>query len=162
MTQQKPNMPRNRKGLAHIIDAAQFSAGGFARLWRETAFRLEMLAGALCLIGLVWLGATLFQLVAFGVLALVLLAVEALNTAIEEIDSIADASDLSSNDPEDWPWGHLIHIADTRTLEAGVVRYFDHPVIKVLVTYQELTWAEVYAQGHEEWLTKQAKILKAQ
>lgn len=83
-------------------------------------------------------------------------------TAIEEIDSIADASDLSSNDPEDWPWGHLIHIADTRTLEAGVVRYFDHPVIKVLVTYQELTWAEVYAQGHEEWLTKQAKILKAQ
>jgi hypothetical protein len=32
----------------------------------------------------------------------------------------------------------------------------------VLVTYQELTWAEVYAQGHEEWLTKQAKILKAQ
>jgi len=85
MTQQKPNMPRNRKGLAHIIDAAQFSAGGFARLWRETAFRLELLAGALCLIGLVWLGATLFQLVAFGVLALVLLAVEALNTAIEEI-----------------------------------------------------------------------------
>ena len=85
MTQQKPNMPRNRKGPAHIIDAAQFSAGGFARLWRETAFRLELLAGALCLIGLVWLGATLFQLVAFGVLALVLLAVEALNTAIEEI-----------------------------------------------------------------------------
>ena len=85
MTQQKPNMPRNRKGLAHIIDAAQFSAGGFARLWRETAFRLELLAGALCLIGLVWLGATLFQLVAFGVLALVLLAVEALNTTIEEI-----------------------------------------------------------------------------
>jgi diacylglycerol kinase (ATP) len=85
MTQQKPNMPHNRKGLAHIIDAAQFSAGGFARLWRETAFRLELLAGALCLIGLVWLGATLFQLVAFGVLALVLLAVEALNTAIEEI-----------------------------------------------------------------------------
>lgn len=85
MIQQKPNMPRNRKGLAHIIDAAQFSAGGFARLWRETAFRLELLAGALCLVGLVWLGATLFQLVAFGVLALVLLAVEALNTAIEEI-----------------------------------------------------------------------------
>ncbi len=83
-------------------------------------------------------------------------------TAIEEIDSIADASDLSSNDPEDWPWGHLIHIADTRTLEAGVVRYFDHPVIKVLVTYQELTWAEVYAQGHEEWLARQAKILEAQ
>ena len=83
-------------------------------------------------------------------------------TAIDEIDSMVDTSNHSSDDPEDWPWGHLIHIADTRALEAGVVRYFDHPVIKVLVTYQELTWGEVYAQGHEEWLARQAKILEAQ
>lgn len=49
-----------------------------------------------------------------------------------------------------WPWRHLIHVADTRTLPAGTVRYFDHPVIKVIATWRELTWEEVYALGDAE------------
>jgi diacylglycerol kinase (ATP) len=78
-------MPRNRKGLLHIFDAASFSLSGFSRLSKETAFRLEFLWVVVGLTFLVFLQATLLQFVAFVVLALVLLAVEALNTAIEEI-----------------------------------------------------------------------------
>ena len=79
-------------------------------------------------------------------------------------DEISPNPDAESPDPnffEDWDWRHLIHIADTRSLEADVVRYFDHPVIKVLVTYKELTWAEVYSQGHEEWLASQIQQAEA-
>ncbi len=49
-----------------------------------------------------------------------------------------------------WPWRHLIHVADTRTLPEGAVRYFDHPVIKVIATWRELTWGEIYALGDAE------------
>ena len=49
-----------------------------------------------------------------------------------------------------WPWRHLIHVADTRTLPEDTVRYFDHPVIKVIATWRELTWGEVYALGDAE------------
>ena len=49
-----------------------------------------------------------------------------------------------------WPWRHVIHVADTRVLPEGSVRYFDHPVIKILATYRELTWAEVYAEGKRQ------------
>lgn len=85
MVRDKSKMPRNRKGLLHIFDAASFSLSGFSRLSKETAFRLEFLWVVVGLTFLVYLQATLLQFVAFVVLALVLLAVEALNTAIEEI-----------------------------------------------------------------------------
>lgn len=85
MVPDKSKMPCNRKGLLHIFDAASFSLSGFVRLSKETAFRLEFLWVVVGLTVLVYLQATLLQFVAFVVLALVLLAVEALNTAIEEI-----------------------------------------------------------------------------
>lgn len=80
----------------------------------------------------------------------------------EEINPNPEANDPEPNALQDWSWRHLIHIADTRSLEAGVVRYFDHPVIKVLVTYKELTWGEVYSQGHEEWLASQIQQAEAE
>ena len=43
MAREKSKMPCNRKGLLHIFDAAGFSASGFSRLSKETAFRLEFL-----------------------------------------------------------------------------------------------------------------------
>ena len=43
MVRDKSKMPRNRKGLLHIFDAASFSLSGFSRLSKETAFRLEFL-----------------------------------------------------------------------------------------------------------------------
>jgi hypothetical protein len=50
-------------------------------------------------------------------------------------------------------------VADTRALEDGVIRYFDHPVIKIVVTHKELTWGEVYTLGYEEYQArKRAEI----
>ena len=80
----------------------------------------------------------------------------------DEINPTLDANDSEPDVLQDWDWRHLIHIADTRSLEADVVRYFDHPVIKVLVTYKELTWGEVYSQGHEEWLASQIQQAEAE
>ena len=57
---------------------------------------------------------------------------------------------LSANDASTWPYRHVIHVADTRSLLDGNVRYFDHPVIKILATYTELSWGEVYALGDKE------------
>lgn len=52
--------------------------------------------------------------------------------------------------PAEWPYRHVIHVADTRSLQDGNVRYFDHPVLKVLSAYKELTWGEVFALGEQE------------
>jgi len=49
-----------------------------------------------------------------------------------------------------WPWQHFIHVADTRAIPEGYVRYFDHPVLKVIATWRELSWGEVYQLGAEE------------
>jgi hypothetical protein len=56
--------------------------------------------------------------------------------------------------PPDWPWRHLIHVADTVPLAANRLRYYDHPVIKVLAIWRELTWYELFDEG--------AKILATQ
>lgn len=97
--------PARISGPAHVLAAASYSVGGLRRLWKETAFRHEALAfvGALVLLG--GLGASLAE---FGLLLglfFLLVAVEALNTAIECIvDHLApdwqefarDAKDLGS------------------------------------------------------------------
>ncbi len=50
--------------------------------------------------------------------------------------------------PEDpWPWHHLLHVSDTRVVPEGYIRYFDHPVVKVITTWRELSWGEVYQLG---------------
>lgn len=82
MSQQKP---QRKAGLAHLIAATGYSLEGLRRMWGESAFRQEVLFGAGALLLLVFLGASASQVGAFGVLLLVLLAVEALNTAIEVI-----------------------------------------------------------------------------
>ena len=78
-------MPRNRKGLLHIIDAAGFSIGGFRRLWGETAARLEIIIGAALGLILWALGLPAMQIAIYAMLLLALLVVEAINTAIEEL-----------------------------------------------------------------------------
>ena len=49
-----------------------------------------------------------------------------------------------------WPWRHFLHVEDTRTIPEGYVRYFDHPVLKIIATWRELSWGEVYQLGAEE------------
>ena len=80
-----PPIPPRTRGLAHLWAATRYSLAGARRLWREAAVRHEVLAAAVVLPGLVLLGAPVWAVAVQGVLALILLATEALNTAIEEL-----------------------------------------------------------------------------
>lgn len=72
-----------RRGLLHVIDAAACSLAGFRRLIQETAARLE-LAGTLLAAGcFVTINAALWQWAVLIALVAFVLAIEALNTAIE-------------------------------------------------------------------------------
>ncbi len=84
MTDPKPRPPRIT-GLAHLLAAAGYSMGGLRRLWAEAAFRQEVAGGVAVLVVFSLCGAGFAAFVLFGVLFSVLIAVEALNTAIEEL-----------------------------------------------------------------------------
>ncbi|MFZ1470883.1 MAG: diacylglycerol kinase [Paracoccaceae bacterium] len=97
--------PSRKTGVAHFFAAASYSAGGLRRLARESAFRQEAGLGLASLLGLWFLGATAGELVIFAGLLLLLVAVEALNTALEVlVDHLSpgwsqfakDAKDLGS------------------------------------------------------------------
>ena len=77
--------PPRKTGIAHFFAAAGYSAGGARRLWREAAFRQELagLAGLVVLFLIV--GASPGETLGLLLLGLLVLAVEALNTAIEEV-----------------------------------------------------------------------------
>lgn len=72
-------------GIAHLFAAASYSLCGVKRLWGETAFRHEILAAIISLVLLVLIGVPIFYTVVTVILFLVTIAVEALNTAIEEL-----------------------------------------------------------------------------
>lgn len=102
-TERQPVAPR--RGLLHAIDAAGYSLAGLRRLMRETAARQEIAFGAGGLAVLVWAGASAAELGVFALLFLIVLAMEAVNTAIEVlVDRISpewsqmakDAKDLGS------------------------------------------------------------------
>ena len=81
--QAKRTITPPRGGLLHIVDAAGYSLSGAARLWQETAARLELL-GTVIGMGLLALHqARLSQWMIFIALMAALLIIEALNTAIE-------------------------------------------------------------------------------
>ena len=80
-----PEKPSRKTGIAHFFAAASYSAGGARRLWRESAFRQEVagLAGLVALFLVV--GASVGEILGLLLLGLLVLAVEALNTALEEV-----------------------------------------------------------------------------
>lgn len=97
--------PERITGVAHVFAAAGYSVGGIRRLWQETAFRQIMLAPPVCIALFAFAGASLAEYTVLLVLFFCLVAVEALNTAIECIvDHLApnweefarDAKDLGS------------------------------------------------------------------
>ena len=97
--------PERITGVAHLFAAAGYSIGGLRRLWQETAFRHISLALPLCLILFAALGVGMLEYAILLALLFGLIAVEALNTAIECIvDHLApqweefarDAKDLGS------------------------------------------------------------------
>ena len=97
--------PPRKSGVAHFFAAASYSLGGLQRLWRESAFRQEaaLIAGLLVLF--VVLGASVPETLGMLAIGLALIAVEALNTAVEVlVDHLSpgwsqfakDAKDLGS------------------------------------------------------------------
>lgn len=79
------NSLRKETGIAHFFAAGRYSLQGFLRLYEESAFRHELLAFGAGF-ALLWLiGASFGEVVTYLVLMLLLFAVEALNTAIEEL-----------------------------------------------------------------------------
>jgi diacylglycerol kinase (ATP) len=97
--------PARETGFAHFTAAARYSLGGLRRVVRESAFRQEVGGGVLVLALIIGFGASLPQILGFLVLWLILVAAEALNTAIEALvdhvsphwsEAARDAKDLGS------------------------------------------------------------------
>ncbi len=104
MNQQSPK-PDRITGIKHIFAAARYSIAGIKRMWGETAFRHEVLLYLIIMGIFAGIGATFGEFIAASILALMLIATEALNTAIEAVvDHISpewnefarDAKDLGS------------------------------------------------------------------
>lgn len=101
----KRAVTRPRPGLLHVLDAAGYSMAGLRRLWAETAARLEVAGMALTALAFALRGAELWHWLVAAALCALVLAVEALNTAIEVLtDRVSpewsqmarDAKDLGS------------------------------------------------------------------
>ena len=81
----KTKPPEKIHGVAHIFAAASYSWAGAKRLWDETAFRHETLAAFLILVIFTLIRADKSFVILAILLILITFAIEALNTAIEEI-----------------------------------------------------------------------------
>lgn len=97
--------PDRITGTAHILAAAGYSVSGVRRLWHETAFRHIVFALIVIVVLFAAIGANFADYCILLILFFSLVAVEALNTAIECIvDHLApnweefarDAKDLGS------------------------------------------------------------------
>jgi diacylglycerol kinase (ATP) len=97
--------PPRKSGVAHFFAAAGYSLAGLKRLARESAFRQEVLLILGLLVVFFVFGATLPEIAGLIALGLVLVATEALNTALEVlVDHLSpgwsawakDAKDLGS------------------------------------------------------------------
>ena len=81
----KPAKPNRKTGIAHFIAATGYSIAGARRLSRESAARHELLLGAVGMAALAFFGASLGHYIGFVILLAALIAIEALNTALEEV-----------------------------------------------------------------------------
>lgn len=85
MTHHTEHASPKQVGLGHLFSAAGYSVGGLTRLAKEAAFRQEALAGAGLLAAYAIMDLTAAIRLSAAVLYLLLIAMEAVNTAIEEI-----------------------------------------------------------------------------
>ena len=74
-----------KTGISHFFAAATYSAGGLRRLLGEAAFRQEVGAFVLIMVVFALVGAQALHYAGMTVLFLLMMAFEAINTAIEEI-----------------------------------------------------------------------------
>lgn len=75
--------PPRKSGVAHFFAAASYSLSGLQRLSRESAFRQEVALIAGLLVVFVVFGASVPEVLGMLAIGLALIAVEALNTALE-------------------------------------------------------------------------------
>ena len=123
-----PEIPAPVTGAAHFLAAARYSLAGFRRLLGEAAARQELALGAMGFAIVLWLGASLMQVAAFAILSALLLAVEALNTAIEcVVDHLAPNWEEFARDAKDL--GSLatmcLLIANGLYMSALILRFFE-------------------------------------
>ncbi|MCK4713510.1 MAG: diacylglycerol kinase, partial [Marinosulfonomonas sp.] len=104
-TEKPARVPTRVTGIKHVFAATRYSIGGLKRLWGEAAFRHEVLLYLIVLGIFAGIGANMGEFLGATILALLLIATEALNTAIEAVvDHISpewnefarDAKDLGS------------------------------------------------------------------
>jgi diacylglycerol kinase (ATP) len=78
--------PEQKKhGLAHLVAAGSYSMAGFRRALGESAFRHELIFFAAAVVLFATVRATLEEYLGLVIIFLLMLGVEALNTAIEEL-----------------------------------------------------------------------------
>lgn len=81
----RPQLIPPRGGVLHVIDAAGYSLAGFRRLWAETAARLEFGGAVLVAILFALRGAEPWHWLVAAMLFALVLAFEAVNTALEDL-----------------------------------------------------------------------------
>lgn len=91
-----PTCPyKSRAGLKRLLRAAMYSVQGIRAAWKhEAAFRQEVMLGAVLALASVWLAPSLMFWVGMNVSLLLVLCVEAINSAIE---ALADAVSTDSH-----------------------------------------------------------------
>ncbi len=103
MTQ--PQKPEPTTGIKHVFAATTYSIGGLKCLWKEAAFRQEVLLYLIVMAVFTLIGASGMEFLIATGLALLLVAIESLNTAIEVVvdhlspdwsEFARDAKDLGS------------------------------------------------------------------
>lgn len=94
--------PARITGLRHLFAAGGYSLAGLRRLWAETAFRHEALALPVVAGLFALTGAVPRDYLIFLVLWLLMIAVEALNTAIEALtDHVSPEWSVAARDAKD-------------------------------------------------------------
>lgn len=104
MSQESTSKPpfEKQKGIAHLFAAARYSFQGLSRLSKETAFYHELLAFAAGEVLLIAIGAPVHHWLIFAAFMLMMFAVEAINTAIEEVvDRVSPEYSLAAKHAKD-------------------------------------------------------------
>lgn len=81
---ERPRPPR-LTGLPHLLAATRAALAGLRRLWAEAAFRQELAFGVAVVLAFAFSGVEGWAWAVFAGLFLLLVGVEAINTAIEVI-----------------------------------------------------------------------------
>ena len=81
----KPAAFVKEKGIRHLFAALRYSVQGLQRLWQEAAFRHEVILLFAGLVLFAVIGAPFVHYLIFVILMLLMVAFEAINTAIEEL-----------------------------------------------------------------------------